>query len=54
VSEDVVKWLESPEGEAWSRETFAPADAFSAGVFGDVLPQPWGKPWRPSRERRTP
>ena len=43
----IVNWLASPEGEAWSRRSFAPADHCSGGVLGGVIPQPWGKPWRP-------
>jgi hypothetical protein len=48
-SRSIVAWLASPEGEAWSRQSFAPAEASHLGVFGAVLPQPWGKPWRPYR-----
>jgi hypothetical protein len=56
-SRAVVNWLASPEGEAWSRQTFAPVDASQFALFAAVLPQPWGKPWRPfqadgSRRRR--
>ena len=43
----VAGWLATLEGEAWSRRSFAPADHYSGGVFGGVMPQPWGKPWRP-------
>ena len=35
-------------GERWSRAMFAPVED-QGGVFGEIKPQPWGKPWRPSR-----
>jgi hypothetical protein len=33
---EVTAWLESPEGEAWSRARHLGADRHSRGVFGDI------------------
>jgi hypothetical protein len=33
---ELTAWLESPEGEAWSKASHADASRHSGGVFGDI------------------
>ena len=49
MSADIIAWLRSPEGEAWSREQFAyqpgsPAPRYYQWGEGDPAEDPCGRP----------
>jgi hypothetical protein len=42
--ERVIAWLRTPEGEQWSqRRISSDLEHWGDGVFGDVIPDAWGR-----------